>query len=614
MHRLLLFINILLTISSFSQQDTSREALIHLKNYEIPTSEEFIKKIKNQTEKKLLRWNLNSLKNNKVDSLNFSLSNNASTLSKVLFRLYQGDIILNTRTTIDSTSLLRYKEALHISIQKKDSLLVCFTLKKILHLLSKNRKAPKLLDKYIRIYNNYAYDYTEKVTAKFHAISHESMAKQKEEIKLHKELIPLIQKGDNRFIEAKVNLLIGAQYSFFFKQNDSALSYYRKAYKILKPLPYAYAQNEMFAINTNIGILYANEHQHEKAIIYYKKALKNKLPKNNLLKYSKSTTLIYESYHKLKELDSAFHYINLRQKIIDSFNEYSQAIALNDIETKYETEKKEQENQSLKQQQQYLWTGTIFTLATSFLISFLVYKNTKRKQRIAEQEQQIEKNKVEKILKEQELATIDAMLLGQEKERQRLANDLHDNLGSTLATVKLHFEHLKRNRANPEITGNESFYIKTNELLDEAYQKVRTIAHEKNSGVMAQQGLLPALKNLAKKISHTNQLQIEVQDFGIEQRLENTLEISLFRIIQELITNIIKHAQATEVSISLTNHDAMLNLMIEDNGIGFDATILPQKEGMGLNSIEKRIEHLEGTFEIDSSIGKGTNIIIDIPL
>lgn len=237
-----------------------------------------------------------------------------------------------------------------------------------------------------------------------------------------------------------------------------------------------------------------------------------------------------------------------------------------------------------------------------------------RKQKIAAQEREIEVQRIDKILKEQELQTIDAMILGQEKERQRIANDLHDDLGSTLASAKLHFQHLHKNIQNPKIKDKEALFTQTNLLLEEAYQQVRTIAHEKNSGVMANQGLLPAIKQLAKKISAANKLQITVQDYNLEERLDNTLEISIFRIIQELITNTIKHADATEVDISLTNHDALLNIIVEDNGKGFDATILPNKDGMGLKNIEKRVEYLEGTFEIDSTPHKGTNIIINIPI
>ena len=325
----------------------------------------------------------------------------------------------------------------------------------------------------------------------------------------------------------------------------------------------------------------------------------------------------------MKNYDSAFYYNDLEKTQTDSLNGYKNALVIREINTKYQTAEKEKEiiqllNTNLKTeasrvQNRNLLIGSLSLILLGSILAFLIYKNTKRKQRIAEQEREIEIQKTEKLLKEQELTTIDAMISGQEKERQRLANELHDNLGSTLATVKLHFQHLQHNKDNPKVEHVEELYTKTNALLDEAYQKVRTIAHEKNSGVMANQGLLPAVKKLAKKVSNGDSLLIEVQDYGLEERLDNALEISIFRMIQELITNTIKHADASEIHISLTNHDSLLNIIVEDNGKGFDAKVLPQKEGMGLRNIEKRVEHLEGTFEIDSTIRKGTNIIINIP-
>ena len=101
----------------------------------------------------------------------------------------------------------------------------------------------------------------------------------------------------------------------------------------------------------------------------------------------------------------------------------------------------------------------------------------------------------------------------------------------------------------------------------------------------------------------------------MDQRLEGSLEIAVFRIIQELVTNIIKHAEATEASISLTQHEDAINVVVEDNGKGFKAGKLSNNSGgMGLGSIEKRVEHMEGQMEVDSTPGKGTSVIIDIPL
>jgi len=277
-----------------------------------------------------------------------------------------------------------------------------------------------------------------------------------------------------------------------------------------------------------------------------------------------------------------------------------------------EKEKQILEEQAEKKRNRNIALGLGGSLVAVSIFAFLVYKNTKRKQRIAEQERELEIQKKERILKDQELNAIDAMIEGQEKERQRLASDLHDSVGATLSAAKLQFDHLVNNK--DRLDKLDELFEKTGSLLDDAYNEVRSMAHLKNSGVIAKNGLLPAVEKLARNASGANGLIIEVQDFGLEERLENSMEIYIFRIIQELVTNIIKHAQATEASISITQHEEMLSIIVEDNGMGFSAKKLPKKDGMGLSSIERRIEYLEGTLEVDSTLGKGTSILIDLPL
>ena len=227
---------------------------------------------------------------------------------------------------------------------------------------------------------------------------------------------------------------------------------------------------------------------------------------------------------------------------------------------------------------------------------------------MAEKEALLKQERVDNLLKEQELVSIDAMIEGQEKERQRVANELHDDLGSLMATIKLHFDNSKVSKKDPALQNAQK-------LLEEAYQKVRGMAHSKNSGVMSDQGLLPAIKKMAKVITETNALKVSVEDFGMGDRLENSLELNLFRMVQELVANTIKHAEATQVNIQLTQHEDNLNIIIEDNGKGFDRSkVDTSKTGMGLTTIEKRVEHLEGNFTVDSILGKGTSILIDIPV
>lgn len=241
-------------------------------------------------------------------------------------------------------------------------------------------------------------------------------------------------------------------------------------------------------------------------------------------------------------------------------------------------------------------------------IAVLLQKNTTKKRLLAEQEALLKQQRVDNLLKEQELVSIDAMIEGQEKERQKVANELHDDLGSLMATIKLHVDNSKVNTEDPALQNAQK-------LLEEAYQKIRGMAHSKNSGMMSDQGLLAAIKKMAKSISESNALQVSVEDFGLGERMENSLELSIFRMVQELVANAIKHAEATKVNIQLTQHEDNLNIIVEDNGKGFNRNKLDKgNSGMGLTNIEKRVEHLEGSFTIDSVIGNGTSILIDIPV
>jgi signal transduction histidine kinase len=131
---------------------------------------------------------------------------------------------------------------------------------------------------------------------------------------------------------------------------------------------------------------------------------------------------------------------------------------------------------------------------------------------------------------------------------------------------------------------------------------------------MAKKGLLQAVTQMAEKISVVDGVHISVLDYGLETRLENSVELTLFRIIQELITNVIKHTEATEVNIHITNHGESLNILVEDNGKGFEVKNMATNKGMGLRSIDKRIASLNGSLDIESAPGTGTVVIIDIPI
>lgn len=414
----------------------------------------------------------------------------------------------------------------------------------------------------------------------------------------------------NPFLNAKIKIELSAYNLYNLKNVKKSKSLIVSAIENLKILNKGVFEKErLISAYINLSIIQFNEGNFQSSI----KTLEsiNITNNNYLLKLIKPYKLywLYKNYdalgNKVNSLENYNKYLEL-----ELLNDQSNKIQLvSEYETKYQTEKKEKQiliEQQKKKQNRNIALGLGGLLLFGGITFLLIQKNTKRKQLLAVQEKELETQKLATVLKEQELVSIDAMIEGQEKERQRIANDLHDDLGGLMATVKLHFNALKE-KQSPEL------YKKTDKLLDEAYNKIRSVAHTKNSGVMAKKGLLKAVNDMAKTISASNKLRIDVIDHGLENRLENSLELTIFRIIQELVTNIIKHAEATEATIHITNHDDSLNIMVEDNGKGFNTKKISKNTGMGIHSIDKRIENLGGTVTIESEKNKGTTVIIDIP-
>lgn len=403
---------------------------------------------------------------------------------------------------------------------------------------------------------------------------------------------------------------IGSSYKVL-KQYDSALVYTKRG------LPYLLRKNDSLNISYNYNNqaeAYKFLGQYEEALAYYLRS-DSMLPVQNRLK---SRVSLYDNlvdlYEQTGAFEQAYQYSKRRKILIDSIDDRAQNLAIEEYRTKYETAETEKNllvAQQEKRRNRDLAILLGIGLLIAVLVTYLMIKNARRKQLLAEQDKLIEIQNKEKILKQQELVAIDSMIEGQEKERQRIASDLHDSIGGTLAAAKLQFEHL-RNTQEKKVA-EEPLFQATGQLLEQAYQEIRGMSHLKHHGVMAQKGLLPAVEKLAKTISIHREMEVNVHHHGLTEKLEASLEIAIFRTIQELLTNVLKHAQATEVTISITQHETSLNIMVEDDGIGFEPRQVLNREGVGLASIEKRIEHLEGNMEVDSSPGNGTSIIIDIP-
>ncbi len=426
---------------------------------------------------------------------------------------------------------------------------------------------------------------------------------------LHNSRMLATQAGLNR---VKGNTLINiAATHDAGKQYDSALYYHKKV------TSYVEGKNHLpttIAYHTNLGFTYMNLERYQQAIEQLNIALalsesqENTPYKSRILMNLATAYAAMENFEKSQEI---------YQQVIAYTNEVNandRFKALQDLEARYQVQERKLENATLTaaNERQKTWIIAVAGSAlTLLLIGGFIYNNQLKKKRIALQEVELEKQRADNLMKNQELATIDAMIAGQEKERQRLAQELHDDLGSSLTTIRLYFENLKNHFKEGVST---EIYSRTDQLLEETYSTIRGMSHNRHHGVLASKGLIPSLEKLGKNLSDSGKIRVEIYHHNMDRKLENSLELNLFRMLQELLNNVVKHAHASLTSINIIGTQETISLMVEDNGKGFETHGIKKPEGMGLYSIETRVEEMGGTMEIDSSPGNGTTISIDIPL
>jgi signal transduction histidine kinase len=268
-------------------------------------------------------------------------------------------------------------------------------------------------------------------------------------------------------------------------------------------------------------------------------------------------------------------------------------------ERKYETSKKEQAIQlqeaqlkAAKWQRALLWAGLI---ASAFIIFLLVYSLNQRSRRYQFQLAELEKEK--KLLATQQL------LRGQEEERNRFAQDLHDGLGGMLSGVKLQLGAMKGNLILSEDQAR-SFNSALGKL-DESITEMRRVAHNMMPEALLKFGLNQALTDYCEGMQESTGIAFNYEFHGLTERLDSSVEIIVYRIVQELVNNAVKHAQASEIFVQVMNIERHLTITIEDNGKGFDPTNV--KGGSGLKNIQSRVEYLKGKLDLRQRPGGGTS-------
>ena len=277
-----------------------------------------------------------------------------------------------------------------------------------------------------------------------------------------------------------------------------------------------------------------------------------------------------------------------------------------ELEKKYESEKKNKQiflQEVQLQKRSFLiksLIGSTFTLLIVFLSLYLSYKH----------KQNLQGQKIRELEKEKQLAATEAVLKGEEQERSRLAKDLHDGLGGMLSGIKYSFQTMKVNLImTPQ---NQLTFERSMDMLDSSIKEMRRVAQNMMPESLVRFGLGTALQDYCEDINSSGALQISYQSFGLEDHdFEQTMAITIYRIIQELINNTLKHAAAKTAIVQITKSDNLLAITVEDDGKGFDPGILDLSKGMGWINIRHRVDFLKGKLDISSLVGNGTSVHIE---
>ena len=394
---------------------------------------------------------------------------------------------------------------------------------------------------------------------------------------------------------------------------NQAVAAYLQALVLYQKLDDQYSATSLLL---DLGGLKQNQEQYQEAIDYYLQSLSS----IKQLEDAEMLLILYENlsycYEQTGSLSKALETTYLLQELKDSiFNEES-IQALEEARVHYESEKKEQANQLLEaESRQKSWQNSLLLVVVVFLllvVSGLIW-SYRQKQLLTLQKEQLHKQEVKGLLQQQELRSLDSLMEGQETERKRIAQELHDRLGSMLSTIKLHFSALE-SRLDEQVQQQSGENQRLNYLLDEACEEVRRISHNVETGVLRQFGLVSALEDLVETVNSSGQIKLGLSVHNLSERMDLSKEITIYRIVQELLSNVLKHAQAKEVNIQLTQRSDSLSLLVEDDGKGFDMNQAKNKEGIGLGNITARVKKLQGHWNIDSAPDKGTTAIVDIPV
>ncbi|MET0466428.1 MAG: ATP-binding protein [Chitinophagaceae bacterium] len=309
---------------------------------------------------------------------------------------------------------------------------------------------------------------------------------------------------------------------------------------------------------------------------------------------------------KLGKYKEAYLFFEKYQEINDSLLLSEKAREFAEREVRYETEKKETQIGLQKSEIRQKNVLNYFLIGSSLaliVIFFLTYRNYKNRQ-------QLQQQRIGELETEKQLAATQFLLQGQEEERSRLAKDLHDGLGGLLSGVKLQLGAMKGNLVLNDT--NTIAFDRALTKLDESISEMRRVAHNMMPEALLKLGLKQAVYDYCESLSYDQAFRINCEVHGFDMRMNSSSEIVLYRIVQELLNNAVKHSGASGIMVQLMRQeDGVVTITVEDNGKGFDMANTDVLRSAGVRNIQSRVKYLNGTMDIKSAPGKGVSVYIE---
>lgn len=415
-------------------------------------------------------------------------------------------------------------------------------------------------------------------------------------------------------------------------QLDSANFFYRKAlsikYSMRDSLGIPYSLN-------NICMLYMLKNSIDSAVWYLNESTKIRQKRGDAIGLAENYGYFGQIYSSVGQFDSGISYLQQSLAIARKYH-YSSLVRSIYSDLADVNEKKKDYKEALKFQKLYReWNDSLTNQEANKTIADLQvqYETSEKEKALIQSATQLKQQKVIKISilitsiillvsvviyyrnrivlfsRNEKIKVQNALIEGEQAERNRLALELHDSVANDLNGVIL----LLRNAESASETNSNNGISRSIEKLSETHQQVRKMSHTLMPRSLKEKGLKYAIDDLVKDFQ-TDNLSIEIQLLGLEERLHPFLEFNVFCIVQESLNNIAKHAQATRVFIECNRVEDRLFVNIEDNGIGFDTNNAAQKRGIGLDNISNRAKMMQGELALNSAIGNGTSIELQIPL